>query len=139
VVEACVSVTPFLLSLFLPALFFFLNPFFVLGQMEAAATMSYGASHILQSRFKQWSDPHTVAICAKCQMLADANEEISFAWCRLCKSREQVRMVDVPFTFLLTMDELFATGISVRIALQESDIPQQPNPNEKWIKIFTPD
>lgn len=118
--------------------------------MEGAATCSYGAAHILQARFKQWSDPFPIHVCARCKMPADGNEEINYAWCRLCRSREHIRLINMPFTFLLTMWDLMAMGIVVRIALQESDLPSFGNPmishqeenqidddtREHWIKLF---
>jgi DNA-directed RNA polymerase II subunit RPB2 len=110
--------------------------------MEAAATGSHGAAHILQARFKQWSDAFRLHVCARCKLPADGNEEINYAWCRLCRSRQKVRIVSVPFTFLLTMTELMAMGIIVRIAVSEFDVPPNTpkkldlDEREHWLRLY---
>ncbi len=114
------------------------------GQMEGAALSSHGSAHILQARFKQWSDAFDIHVCARCKLPADGNERINYSWCRLCRSNEKVRRVSIPFTFLLTMWELMSMGIAVRIALAESDIPHDERKNRKisidtrehWLRLY---
>lgn len=109
-----------------------------IGGMEGVALGCHGAARILQTRYKQLSDPFHVHICAKCKMIAEGNEEIEYSWCRLCQSNEKVFLVSIPFTFLVTIMELQSMGIMVRIALAEADITKPSVEDEdmmrtKWL------
>ncbi len=106
------------------------------GPMERAAAMAHGAARIVQTRFKQLSDPFKVFICAKCKMIADGNEDTNYSFCRLCQSNEKVFLVSIPFTFLVTLTELMAMGIAVRIALTESDVEKTSSNKYRWLKLF---
>ncbi len=113
------------------------------GEMETAALASHGASHNLQCRLKELSDPFFVHVCAKCKMLAEGNEEINVAWCRGCRSKKNIYLVSIPFTFLVAITELTAMGIVVRIAVKPDDLQikkKQPCWSEDiWLNLFEQD
>jgi hypothetical protein len=44
--------------------------------------------------------------------------------------------VSIPFTFLVTITELMAMGIAVRIALVESDIEKNSFNKHHWFKLY---
>jgi DNA-directed RNA polymerase beta subunit len=109
-----------------------------MGEMEVIAMASYGASHNIQTRINQLSDPYTAYICQNCKMLADGNKEIGYTWCRCCQSKTSVLEVQIPHTFLVSITELLAMGIVVRIAVTKEDIPTNiPKWNEDvWLKCY---
>ncbi len=113
------------------------------GEMETSAISSHGAAHNLQTRLKDLSDPFFVHICSKCKMLAEGNEEIGYTWCRGCRSKRNIYLVSITFTFLVAITELTAMGIVVRIAVKPDDLQlkkKQPCWSEDvWLNAFEQD
>ena len=75
------------------------------------------------SRFREASDIFTVHICKTCCTLVDtANSKLNFFWCKICQSREMVREIDLPFTFLVLMLELQATSVVIKLVIEDDDV-----------------
>ncbi len=83
------------------------------GPMEAAALGAHGAAAIVQTAFKQQSDPFDIPICSRCNMAAHGNEGLNYAWCPSCQSRDCIVIVNISFTWLVTSTELMAMGLCV--------------------------
>lgn len=107
------------------------------GEMEMSALATYGAAYNLQVRLNHLSDPYTVFICSECKMLADGNKEINYVWCRSCQSKQHVLEVQIPYTLLVSLTELLAMGIVVRIAVEKDDeIMMEPEKPELWLRAY---
>ena len=115
-------------------------------QMEVSAISAHGASTNLQHRsctnghgdrqrarphayvlpgcrFREFSDAFDVYICKACSYFVDeANPTIDFFFCSRCQSREGVRQVKLPFTFLVLMLELMGTGVLVKLDIEDDVI-----------------
>lgn len=92
-----------------------------LGEMESSALVAHGSAHTLQERLRELSDVFDVYICRDCGIMSDyVSNEMDFAYCGICNSTDSVRMVRVPFTFLILVLELLATGISMKFTLRDT-------------------
>ncbi len=94
------------------------------GEMEKDVLASYGAAYYLECVFKKMSDPFYVYICGTCKMLAEGHSSngLNYTWCRGCRCKTNIYLVDIPFTFLVAMTELTAMGISVKLAIKPDDL-----------------
>lgn len=85
------------------------------GQMEAECVMSHASSEIMRERFVAASDRFEIPLCAQCGYIAIANKTISYAYCQVCNKVEHVGYVQIGYTTKLMIQELMATGVSVRL------------------------
>jgi hypothetical protein len=71
-------------------------------------------------------------------LLADGNKEIGYTWCRCCQSKTRVLEVQIPRTFLVSITELLAMGIVVRIAVTKEDVPTNRLrwDEDVWLKCY---
>ncbi len=112
------------------------------GEMEKDCMASYGAAYYLECVSKKLTDLHSVYICATCKLLAEgySKNELNFTWCRGCRQRRNVYLVEIPFTFLVMITELIAMGIVVRIAVTPDDLLLQkkkaPWNEDFWLSLF---
>jgi DNA-directed RNA polymerase beta subunit len=97
-----------------------------IGEMEVSAMAAHGASKVLQERVNDFSDHFDLYMCTKCNMLADACDEIGFFFCENCITQTHVRKVSVPFTLIVMMKELEATGVRVTLTVSEDGIASCP-------------
>jgi DNA-directed RNA polymerase beta subunit len=60
--------------------------------------------------------------------MADANTDIDYYMCRVCRTGRMVAKVEMGFTSKLMVQELNATGIKVRLGLKEdNNMTLKPN------------
>ena len=85
------------------------------GQMEAECVMSHASSEIMRERFVAASDRFEIPLCAQCGYIAIANKTIGYAYCQVCNKVEHVGYVQIGYTTKLMIQELMATGVSVRL------------------------
>ena len=109
------------------------------GEMEVAALAAHGASKVLQERVCDFSDMFILFVCGKCFDTADACEEIEYFHCTTCETHEHVLSCKIPFTLLVLMNELEATGISMKLCVtldEESKMHVAlPNPDCDWFHV----
>lgn len=118
------------------------------GEMERDSLLAHGTSYLLQDRLFNCSDKSIVYACTKCGSLITTSNEpliknpkdeeankddkdgdakkairkrfIKNEWfCRLCKSREHVRRVFVPYVLLYLIAELSQVNIALKLDINE--------------------
>ena len=118
------------------------------GEMERDSLLAHGASFLLQDRLFNCSDRTIAHACIKCGSLVTASNELTLKnlipaeekeekkkdsrpnrrrqeampeWtCRLCKSRQNVRQVQVPQVLLYLTAELAQVNISLKLSFGET-------------------
>ena len=120
------------------------------GEMERDSLLAHGTSFLLQDRLFNCSDRTIAHACVKCGSLVTPSNEITLAglpqeekekgeaeektdqkprrrkevspeWtCRLCKSRQNVRQVLVPYVLLFLTAELAQVNISLKLDFGET-------------------
>ena len=96
-----------------------------IGEMERDCVISHGASHFLQDRLMDNSDPCIATICGheKCGLLAQPASDNTYirnknAYCKRCKSGDCVKDMACPYAFKLLLQELMAMNIAARINIE---------------------
>lgn len=114
------------------------------GEMERDSLLAHGASFLLQDRLFNCSDKCVAQACIKCGSLITTSLEISekeakaaaeqkdksvrpklkpiskVAWyCRLCRTRQHVRPVCVPYVLLYLNAELSQVNIALKLNIGE--------------------
>ena len=93
------------------------------GEMELSAVAAHGGSVNLQHRFREFSDVFIVYACKKCSYLVDeSNPDVDFFFCNRCHSRDHVRRLKLPFTFLVLILELMSTGVLLKLDIKDDAI-----------------
>lgn len=119
------------------------------GEMERDSLLAHGASFLLQDRLFNCSDRTVINACTKCGSLVSTSNELketkeilevtkevnedgkerkvrnykekSPDWfCRLCKSRQHVRPVLVPYVLTYLVAELAQVNIALKLDIGES-------------------
>lgn len=80
------------------------------GEMERDCMISHGASIYLKERMHDTSDPYQVHVCERCGHILDTIDNP----CPLCNS-DKSKLVSMPYSSKLLMQELNAMGIKVSI------------------------
>jgi DNA-directed RNA polymerase II subunit RPB2 len=97
-----------------------------LGEMERDCLVSHGVSNIIQERYLYASDAYPAPFCKDCGVLAEHAHNPAFgetvrgkqARCRLC-GKNNVREIQVTYSYKLLIQELAAMGISVKHEIEE--------------------
>lgn len=92
------------------------------GEMERDTLLAHGAANVLTERLFEQSDPFVATVCGTCGLLAQPAAENTLlrnraAYCRNCKSSDNVHDVRMPFAFKLLLQELMAMHIAPRLSL----------------------
>lgn len=89
------------------------------GEMERDAVIAHGASHILQDRLCLSSDATAVAMCSRCQVMAQRMHNVQGIYtsvhCQACGSDEDVQVFQLPFAMKVLVEELAACHINLRL------------------------
>ena len=89
------------------------------GPMEVECVIAHSAAEILRERTLTAADSFTCYICSECGFIADGNSAIEYFFCRVCRTGKMIREVDIGFSTKLLTQELMATGVKVKIGLQD--------------------
>lgn len=114
------------------------------GEMERDSLLAHGTSFLLQDRLFNCSDRTVAHACVKCGSLVTTTNELRAArlteeeeklkeskpfyqrkpnpewWCRLCRSKQHVRKVLIPYVLLYLTAELAQVNISLKLNIAES-------------------
>lgn len=114
------------------------------GEMERDSLLAHGTSFLLQDRLFNCSDRTVAYACVKCGSLVTTTNESRGAklteeeekereskpfhqrkpnpewWCKLCKSKQFVRKVLIPYVLLYLTAELAQVNISLKLNIAES-------------------
>ena len=96
------------------------------GEMERDAMVAHGASAIIQDRLFQ--DAFEVPVCTKCEFIAESAHDTTFGatvkgkepYCRACNSYDVV-VARMPYVTKLVIQELYATGIKMRLRVEVTE------------------
>ena len=64
------------------------------------------------------SDVSEMAVCRLCGLLATLNQPRGLSACSACNKRECVELVRIPHPMKALIQELYATGIALRLEVQ---------------------
>jgi len=87
------------------------------GEMEKDNQIAHGAAGTLTERFMVSSDGKRVPVCRECGQLAVPPRDMGQGYCHSCVKYGTVEMVHMPTAFNLTMQELAALHVDVRLDL----------------------
>ena len=88
--------------------------------------VAHGASAIIQDRLFQ--DAFEVPVCTKCEFIAESAHDTTFGatvkgkepYCRACNSYDVV-VARMPYVTKLVIQELYATGIKMRLRVEVTE------------------
>lgn len=89
------------------------------GQMESECLQAHATAEILRERFCTASDAFDVPLCTLCGRIAICNDKLQYSFCRQCNETGSARRVKIGYTTKLMTQELQATGIDVRLAVNQ--------------------
>ena len=89
-----------------------------LGEMERDCLISHGTACLMLERMLYSSDVSEMAVCKLCGLLATLNAPRGLSACSACKQRECVELVRIPHPMKALIQELYATGIALRLELE---------------------
>jgi len=94
------------------------------GEMENWNLHSYGMSAAFKNFNYESADKFDMYLCTKCSIRAIGSPEIEFYMCPSCKRSEDV--VKMPTTYIsnLTMSELYACGIGMKVLVNDDKVPK---------------
>ena len=84
-----------------------------LGEMERDCLIGYGAANILYERMLLSSDVFNANICAKCGFIGYHD------YCSHCKTKENIKIVRMPYACKLLFHELMSMGIAPKVRIQD--------------------
>jgi DNA-directed RNA polymerase III subunit RPC2 len=84
-----------------------------LGEMERDCVVGYGAAHVLYERMLLSSDVYNANVCEVCGLIGYNG------YCTECRSKENIRIVRMPYACKLLFQELMSMGIAPRIRVQD--------------------
>lgn len=93
---------------------------FRFGEMERNAAAGYGADAFVRERVNTLSDSAVMFVCESCGWKAEGNVQQEYLYCRMCKSPDHVRQVELPFAVILTMAELNAMGVKTTLEVDST-------------------
>lgn len=85
------------------------------GEMEHDCIVSYGATNLLLERLLKVSDPYTIPICDKCNLISNKRDE-----CTNCKEND-VKVTSIPYASKLLFQLLNGLGIKTAFEIKSSD------------------
>jgi DNA-directed RNA polymerase beta subunit len=103
------------------------------GEMERDMTISHGAAHVLEDRMFLQSDRFDTVVCTKCGLLAERGrtqnvKRYSYVvsqtedhYCRVCKTGEYVREIEIPYAFKLFVQEMAGCHIGMRLNVDSKE------------------
>jgi DNA-directed RNA polymerase II subunit RPB2 len=89
-----------------------------LGEMERDCLISHGTACLMLERMLYSSDVSEMAVCKLCGLLATLNAPRGLNACAACNQRECVELVRIPHPMKALIQELYATGIALRLELE---------------------
>ncbi|PHT63356.1 hypothetical protein T459_32720 [Capsicum annuum] len=89
------------------------------GEMERDCLLAYGASMLIYERLMLSSDPFEVQVCRKCGLLGYYNYKLKTGFCSMCKNRENISTMKLPYACKLLIQELQSMNIVPRLKLGE--------------------
>lgn len=101
------------------------------GEMERDTIISHGAANVLIDRLLKNSDAYKTVACAKCGLLAEPAKPGGYKlsgmairatkpYCRLCRSSEHVREIEIPYACKLLMQELQCLNFVPQLVLEDT-------------------
>jgi DNA-directed RNA polymerase beta subunit len=86
--------------------------------MERDCLISHGTACLMLERMLYSSDVSEMAVCKLCGLLATLNAPRGLNACAACNQRECVELVRIPHPMKALIQELYATGIALRLELE---------------------
>ncbi|KAK1273848.1 DNA-directed RNA polymerase II subunit RPB2 [Acorus gramineus] len=90
-----------------------------LGEMERDCLIAYGASMLLFERLMVSSDPYEAKVCKKCGLLGYYNHKLKTPYCTMCKNRDNISSMKLPYACKLLFQEMQSMNIVPRLQLTE--------------------
>lgn len=90
-----------------------------LGEMERDVVLSHGISQFIKEGWMERSDKFKWAVCRYCGIMALYGPFINE--CKKC-NREDIIVIETPYTFKLLIQELESMGLQVRLSPDEAHI-----------------
>ncbi len=91
-----------------------------LGNQEATALLSHGASEIIHERFVKASDEYVQPFCVSCGRPADYNVNTGVIGCKFCGDKATFGKVTYPFSYKLLVQLLEAAGLGARFGFDST-------------------
>ena len=85
------------------------------GEMEHDCVVSYGATNLLLERLLKVSDPFTIPICRKCNLISNKRDV-----CTLCHG-DDVKITSIPYASKLLFQLLNALCIKTAFTIKSSE------------------
>lgn len=95
-----------------------------IGEMERDSVLSHGVSLFMKESMNERSDKFLWAVCKKCGTLALYSPKIRLHMCSNC-NKNDIALIDTPYTFKLLIQELETMGIQLRINTEYVENPIQ--------------
>lgn len=86
-----------------------------IGEMERDALIGHGLSQFIKECMMEKSDKYKWAVCRFCGTIANFAPAKGIAECGSC-NRQDISVVETPYSFKLLVQELEAMGIQMRVA-----------------------
>lgn len=99
-----------------------------MGTMEVDTLISHGVTSVIVDRLFEQSDKFDTYVCKKCGFLAENHASTTLRlnvtdglFCRHCSisGKDNIKMISIPFSMKLLMQELNGLNIAVKIRLQD--------------------
>ena len=100
-----------------------------MGTMEVDTLISHGVTSVIVDRLFEQSDKFDSHVCKKCGFLAENHAPSSLRlnatdglFCRYCaiSGKDNIKMISMPFSMKLLIQELNGLNIAVKLRLQDS-------------------
>ena len=92
------------------------------GEMERDSCVAHGASAFARERLCRVSDAYKAVFCKECGNFAiHSNNRYTCSWCTQFKYQPAFVEVVIPYSFKLLIHILSATGICLKLRLQDTD------------------
>jgi DNA-directed RNA polymerase II subunit RPB2 len=80
------------------------------GEMETWSLLVHGTSRFLKERMFDSSDPYSATICTNCRYFSTSD-----SYCRHCNASKNVKLINIPYSSKLLLQELNAMGIKTEL------------------------
>ena len=95
-----------------------------IGEMERDSVLSHGTSLFMKESMMERSDKYKWAVCKRCGILSVYNpsKHSRIFKCKLC-NKDDLVLIETPYSFKLLIQELEAMGITMRINTENVELP----------------
>jgi DNA-directed RNA polymerase beta subunit len=101
------------------------------GEMEEWCVQAAGAAFMSLSTTCKSSDSFEIPVCAKCHVIAVANDTYSYKWCNMCGSGDHIHTLPIGYSAKLFWQEQLSMMILPELILETEPLRDQL---ESWVK-----